>query len=136
MGSVFSVGVIEFAVLQFHNKPLCLKSFLYSCIIRSASSSVAFDISDPYSPEMTVETIYRLNYVKGPGRLIVRDSRAYIINTTNSSTTVINVENPLAPQLEYFVSDLKMQTVYGIGVDDHFIYLAGRDAKSFLVLEK
>lgn len=100
----------------------------------SDNTLLVFNISDPTNFEL--ETVYRHDYIRGPSRLIVHNQKAYIINTVNSSMTVVDVADPRRPEFEYFISDLLMQTAYGIDIDDVFIYLAGRDAKSFLILDK
>lgn len=95
---------------------------------------LTFDISSPEN--ISLKSIFRHPNMIGPGRLVIDKNVAYIINSTNDSMCAIEISNPLKPHVDYFISDRLIDKTYGIDHDDNYIYLAGRDSKTFVVLKK
>ena len=94
---------------------------------------LTFDISNP--EEMELVSIYKHPDMLGPGRLVRSHSDVYVINSRNDSMCKIDVSDPLAPKISYFLTDRLIDRTYGIAIDDKYLYLAGRDGKSFVVLD-
>ncbi|MGF1639287.1 MAG: hypothetical protein ACFCUU_19575 [Cyclobacteriaceae bacterium] len=97
------------------------------------STYLVFDISKP--EEIKLSTIFKHPHMKGPGRLAIHGHTAYVINSSNDSVAAIDISQPEKPKLQYFFTDRLIQKTYGVATDDKYLYLAGRDAKSFVVVE-
>ena len=94
---------------------------------------LTFDISNP--KDVKLVSVYQHPYMLGPGRLVVKDNVAFVINSKNDSMCSIDISNPISPVMNYIVTDRLLDRIYGIDYEGDYIYLAGRDAKSFVVLK-
>ncbi len=117
----------------------CLCSFqnmdniLYA-VAYSSNALVTIDISDP-------ENAFEIGYLtsdllNGPGRLVVEGNTAYVINSINDSFALIDVSYPQQPRLVHTLTDRWLDKVYGLAIHNGNIYLAGRDARSLVVLKR
>lgn len=97
------------------------------------STFLVFDISTPAETELV--SILRHPQMKGPGRLAIHGNTAYVINSSNDSVAAIDIRQPSNPIVNYFYTNRIIQKTYGVATDDNYLYLAGRDAKSFVVVK-
>ena len=94
---------------------------------------LTFDISSPENIKLV--SVFTHPNMIGPGRLVIKSDEAFVINSKNDSMCSIDISNPKSPKINYFVSDRLIDRTYGIDHDGEFIYLVGREAKSFVVLK-
>jgi uncharacterized secreted protein with C-terminal beta-propeller domain len=73
--------------------------------------------------------------MRGPGRVAIRQHMAYVLNSTNDSVAAIDISDPEHPKILYYLQDPLIRTVYGIAIDGNQLLLAGRSARSFVVLD-
>lgn len=74
--------------------------------------------------------------MKGPGRIALSGQTAYVINSTNDSMIAIEISDPASTKTRYFIQDPLIKKTYGIALDGNRILLAGRDARSFVILDR
>lgn len=99
----------------------------------NANTFWAVDISDP----LQLKTI---SYLKddgmlGPGRVAIKGKTAYVLNSTNNSVAAIDITDPSKMTVKYYLQDPLIKRVYGIAVDGNLLLLAGREARSFVVVD-
>jgi len=108
-------------------------SFLYA-VAYSAGTVSVYDISD--FGRLRLRSRFTDPGLRGPGRISVREGTAYVINSTNDSMAAIDVRDPDHPVMRYFIQDRRIKMAYGLAVTDRYLYLAGRQASSFVVLDR
>jgi hypothetical protein len=106
---------------------------LLFAVAYASNSFITFDISKP--EEIVQVGIVRDAQLLGPGRLVLRGNEAYTINSTNDTFGVIDISDPRKPRIKHLIHDRRIEKVYGIDLKENYLYLAGRDAKSLVVLD-
>lgn len=98
-----------------------------------ANTFWVMDVSDPL--QLKTDSYLKDPDMLGPGRVVVRDHTAYVLNSTNNSVAAIDIADPTKPFVKYYLQDPLLKRVYGIAVDGNLLLLAGREAKSFVVVD-
>jgi photosystem II stability/assembly factor-like uncharacterized protein len=111
---------------------LAIKGKTLYVVAYSAGRVLAADLSDPFVPKEI--SYFSYPGMKGPGRIAIKDNTAYVINSSNDSMLAIDISDPGAMKASYFLQDHLIKKTYGIALDGNLILLAGRDARSFVVL--
>ncbi|HYD84124.1 MAG TPA: hypothetical protein VEA63_08715, partial [Opitutus sp.] len=106
---------------------------LYAVAYNAGTVSL-YDVSDPLRLKRLSR--FRHDAMRGPGRISVRDGTAYVISSTNDTLAALDVTNPSRPTPRYFVQDARIKMPYGLAVDGRYVYLAARQASSFVVLDR
>lgn len=112
---------------------LAIKDQVLHVVAYSAGKLLAADISDPFKPKEI--SYFSYQGMKGPGRITITGNTAYVINSSNDSMLAIDIADPGAMKARYFLQDPLIKKTYGIALDGKLILLAGRDARSFVVLD-
>ncbi len=73
--------------------------------------------------------------MRGPGRVVVKNNMAYVLNSVNNSVAAIDISSVEKPQVKYYIQDPLIKRVYGIAIDNNLLFLAGRESKSFVVMD-
>lgn len=119
-------------------KYACTCSFRHSgnhlyAIAYSSNAFMVFDISDPLN---VIEKGYlQSNQMFGTNRLSVIGNKAYVINSVNDNFVEIDVSDPASPYINYLVPSRLLEKVYGMTAYKGLLYMAGRDSKSFVVID-
>ncbi len=107
-------------------------NYLYA-VAYASNTLIAFDITDPAAPVKA--GIVKDKQLSGPGRLLLKDNSAFTINSVNDTFSEIDISDPRKPRIRNIVHDRRIEKVYGAALKDNFLFLAGRDAKSLVVLD-
>lgn len=99
----------------------------------NANTFWVMDVSDPY--QLKTDSYLKDEDMLGPGRVEVRDRIAYVLNSSNNSVAAIDIADPGKPSVKYYLQDALLKRVYGIAIDKNLLLLAGREAKSFVVVD-
>ncbi len=99
----------------------------------NAETVWSFDISDPLHPK-PVQMIDDPS-MKGPGRIAFYNDKAFVLNSVNHSVAVIHTQRDGTMRIESFLQHPLLKRVYGIAIDKNMLLLAGREAKSFIILD-
>lgn len=98
----------------------------------NAETVWSFDISDPLHPK--VVQMIRDQHMRGPGRIAFYKDRAFVLNSVNNSVAVINTSAQGIMEIDKYLQHPLLKRVYGIAVSGDQLLLAGREAKSFIIL--
>lgn len=93
----------------------------------------SFDITDPLHPKV-VQSIGDTN-MRGPGRIAFYKDKAYVLNSVNNSVAVVNTDKDGKMNTETYLQHPLLKRVYGIAIIDNWLMLAGREAKSFMIID-
>lgn len=99
----------------------------------NANTFWVMDVSDPL--QLKTDSYLSDPDMLGPGRVVVRNQTAYVLNSTNNSVAAIDVADAAKPFVKYYFQDPLLKRVYGIAVDGNLLLLAGREARSFVVVD-
>ncbi len=99
----------------------------------NAGTVWSLDIQDPLHPRV-VQSIADRD-MRGPGRIAFHQNTAFVLNSINNSVSVINTDGEGKMKVETFLRHPLLKRVYGIAVVDNWLMLAGREAKSFMILD-
>jgi photosystem II stability/assembly factor-like uncharacterized protein len=99
----------------------------------NAETIWSFDITDPLKPK-TVQVIGDVS-MKGPGRVAFYKNKAFILNSVNHSIAMIDVDAHGNMKLEQYFQHPLLKRVYGIAIDQDKLLVAGREAKSFMIVD-
>lgn len=66
----------------------------------------------------------------------ISGATAYVINSSNDSMIAIDITDPAKLKTRYFITDALIKKTYGIALDGDKLLLAGRDARSFVLLSQ
>jgi len=116
----------------------CTCSFRHSgdnlyAIAYSSNAFMVFDISDPLN---TVEKGYlQSDQMFGTNRLSLINDKAYVINSVNDNFVEIDISDPKTPRINYLVPSRLLEKVYGMKAHNGLLFIAGRDSKSFIVID-
>lgn len=99
----------------------------------NASQVWSFDISDPLIPR-AVQHIKDPG-MRGPGRIAFYGNRAFVLNSVSNSVSMLEMQPDGNMQVKGFFLHPLLKRVYGIAVDGNKLMLAGREAKSFMILD-
>ncbi len=108
-------------------------NYLYAVAYNAGTVSI-YDIANP--KKLQLKSRFSDPGMRGPGRIAVRSGTAYVINSSNDSMVAIDVRDPERPVARYFIQDRRIKMTYGLAVTDRHLYLAGRQACSFVVLDR
>lgn len=111
--------------LAIHDKYLYVTAY-------NAETVWSFDISDPLYPKPV--TSIRDSAMRGPGRIAFYQNKAFVLNSVNNSVAIIDVDDSGTIAINSFLQHPLLKRVYGIAIDGDLLLLAGREAKSFMVL--
>jgi hypothetical protein len=112
---------------------LAIKDKVLYVVAYSAGKILSVDISDPL--HMKPISYFAESGMKGPGRIAISGNIAYVINSTNDSMLAIEISDPASLKTSYFIQDPLIKKTYGIALDGDKILLAGRDARSFVIVD-
>jgi photosystem II stability/assembly factor-like uncharacterized protein len=98
-----------------------------------ANTFWVFDITDPFSLKPIVHI--SAQGMKGPGRVAIKDHTAYILNSVNDAVAAVDIHDPAHPAVLYYIQDFLVKQVYGIAIDGNLLLLAGRQGRSFVVVD-
>ena len=98
----------------------------------NAETVWSFDLADPLHPKV-VEFI-KDSAMKGPGRIAFHRNNAFVLNSVNHSIAVIDTKDDGTMAIQRFLQHPLLKRVYGIAIDKDRVLVAGREAKSFIVL--
>lgn len=98
----------------------------------NAGTFLSMEIMD--SLKLKPVSIFQDDRMKGPGRVVVKNNIAYVINSSNDSMTAIDISDPKTPSILYSVQDQMLKRVYGIAIDNDYLLLTGRESKIFSIL--
>lgn len=113
--------------LAIHNKVLYVVAY-------GAGNILSADISDAFNPRRIA--YFTAPGMKGPGRIAIAGATAYVINSSNDSMIAIDITDPAKLKTKYFITDALIKKTYGIALDGDKLLLAGRDARSFVLLSQ
>ncbi|MBO9657257.1 MAG: hypothetical protein J7527_00365 [Chitinophagaceae bacterium] len=99
----------------------------------NANTVCSFDISDPLHPKL-VQVLSDPD-MKGPGRISFYKNKAFVLNSVNNSVGVIDVNEDGTMKVNSYLQHYLLKRVYGINVDKGMLLLAGRESKSFVVVD-
>ncbi len=99
----------------------------------NAETIWSLNIKDPLHPKV-VQTISDAA-MRGPGRIAFYKDKAFILNSVNNSVGVIKTNQEGQMKIETYLQHPLLKRVYGIAIIDNWLMLAGREAKSFLILD-
>ncbi|UYQ95010.1 hypothetical protein MKQ68_07870 [Chitinophaga horti] len=99
----------------------------------NAETVWSFSIQDPLHPKV-VQMLSDTD-MRGPGRIAFYKDRGFVLNSVNNSVAVIHTDDGGRMKIETFLQHPLLKRVYGIAVVDHWVMLAGREAKSFIVVD-
>lgn len=108
-------------------------NFLYAVAYNAGTVSV-YDIADP--KKLKLKSRFSDPGMRGPGRIAVRAGTAYVINSSNDSMIAVDVRDPEHPATRYFIQDRRIKMTYGLALAGRHLCLAGRQASSFVVLDR
>ena len=111
--------------LAIHNKYLYVTAY-------NADRVWSFNISNPLSPKV-VESLHHVA-MRGPGRIAFYGCKAFVLNSINNSVSVIDTRNG-SMKMDLFLQHPLLKRVYGIAITNNLLLLAGREAKSFMVVD-
>jgi photosystem II stability/assembly factor-like uncharacterized protein len=112
---------------------LAIKDKILYVVAYSAGKILSVDISDPL--HMKPISYFSESGMKGPGRIAISGETAYVINSSNDSMLAIDISDPATMKTRYFIQDPLIKKTYGIALDGDKILLAGRDARSFVIVD-
>ncbi|GAA4442127.1 hypothetical protein GCM10023091_28370 [Ravibacter arvi] len=98
----------------------------------NAGTVWSLDITDPLNPAV-MEKI-RDKDMRGPGRIAFHGDLGFVLNSINSSVALLDVGEDKM-RLKGFLQHPLLKRVYGIAIDNDRLLLAGREAKSFVVID-
>ncbi|HTG56323.1 MAG TPA: hypothetical protein VL943_08655, partial [Niabella sp.] len=107
-------------------------NYLYTTAY-DAGSILSLDITNPLQPKPVMYLNH--NSMRGLGRIAFSGKKAYILNSVNNSVGVVHANANGRMQIETFLQHALLKRVYGIAIDKNLLLLAGREAKSFLVID-
>lgn len=99
----------------------------------SSNTFITFDMTDP--GKLTQTGILKDKQLSGPGRLVLKENSAFTINSINDTFSEIDITDPKSPRIKHVIHDRRIEKVYGVALKDNYLLLAGRDAKSLVVLD-
>ncbi|HVK46684.1 MAG TPA: hypothetical protein VM488_02540, partial [Pseudobacter sp.] len=99
----------------------------------NASQVWSFDISDPLLPK-AVQSVNDPG-MRGPGRIAFYGNKAFVLNSVSNSVAMLEMQPDGRMQVKGFLLHPLLKRVYGIAVDKDMLMLAGREAKSFMILD-
>lgn len=99
----------------------------------NANTFWAMDISDPL--QLRAISWLKEDGMLGPGRVAIRGNTAYVLNSTNNSVAAIDITDPSKMTVKQYLQDPLLKRVYGIAIDGDLLLLAGREARSFVVVD-
>lgn len=99
----------------------------------NAETVWSLDIKDPLHPKV-VQSISDV-HMRGPGRIAFFGDSAFVLNSVNNSVAIIRTNKEGRMEMETFLQHPLLKRVYGIAIVDNWLMLAGREAKSFMVLD-
>lgn len=99
----------------------------------NASQVWSFDISDPLKPR----AVQHVNDpgMRGPGRIAFCGNKAFVLNSVSNSVSMLEVQPDGRIEVKGYLLHPLLKRVYGIAVDKDKLMLAGREAKSFMILD-
>lgn len=99
----------------------------------NAETVWSFDISDPLHPK--VVQMIRDAGMRGPGRIAFYRNRAFVLNSVNNSVAVITTDPQGKMTIDTYLQHPLLKRVYGIAISGDQLLLAGREAKSFIIVD-
>lgn len=99
----------------------------------NAETIWSLDIKDPMHP-VVVQTISDAP-MRGPGRIAFYKDWAFVLNSVNNSVAVIKTDKEGKMKIITYLQHPLLKRVYGIAIAGNRLMLAGREAKSFMVLD-
>lgn len=98
----------------------------------NANTFWVMDVSDPY--QLKVDSYISDAGMKGPGRVVIKDNTAFVLNSSNDSMAAIDITDSKKPAVKFYLQDPLLKRVYGIAIDADKLLLAGREAKSLVLI--
>lgn len=98
-----------------------------------AGTVLSLDITNPLQPKPVMYISH--NSMQGPGRIAFSGTNAYVLNSVNNSVGVVHTSGDGSMQITTFLQHPLLKRVYGIAIDKNQLLLAGREAKSFLIID-
>ncbi len=102
-------------------------------IAYDAGTILSLDITTPLHPKPMM--FMNHNNMQGPGRIAFSGNKAYILNSVNNSVGVVQTDQEGNMQVKTFLQHPLLKRVYGIAIDKSHLLIAGREAKSFLIID-
>jgi hypothetical protein len=99
----------------------------------NAETIWSLNIKDPLHPKV-VQTISDAP-MRGPGRIAFYKNKAFVLNSVNNSVAVINTDQEGRMKIATYLQHPLLKRVYGIAIVNNRLMLAGREAKSLMILD-
>ncbi|WP_127132858.1 hypothetical protein [Pseudoflavitalea rhizosphaerae] len=99
----------------------------------NANKVWSFDITDPLKP-VAIDTLSHPSML-GPGRIAFYRNRAFVLNSVSNTVSVTEVGADGKMRLTGYLQHPLLKRVYGIAIDKNRLMLAGREAKSFMIVD-
>lgn len=121
-----SIGLQGTCALAIQDKNLYVVAY-------TAGTIWSLDITNPFEPK-TIQTLKDAD-MKGPGRIAFYKNKAFILNSVNNTVAVVETDENGKMKTPAYLQHPLLKRVYGIAIDKDKLLLAGREAKSFMILD-
>ena len=99
----------------------------------NANKVWSFDITDPLKP-VVIDTLSNPSML-GPGRIAFYRNKAFVLNSVSNTVSVTEVGEDGKMKFTGYLQHPLLKRVYGIAIDKNRLMLAGREAKSFMIVD-